>query len=107
MATMETRTDSRLATILFEVNCAVSAAIDEKLRELIPERPDIRLWIKDRHLPRLHPAIEATVVQAIRDVSPTLPEELDLDPEFVAKTKAQLEASLTRVGAVIASEGRS
>ena len=56
---------TRLAEILFAVNCEVFRAIDATLaQELGTGRA---FWIRDEHLPRLIPAIEAATMAAMRD----------------------------------------
>ncbi len=82
---------TRLDDILFEVNCAVFRAIDTTLNDQLGmER---KCWILDKHLPNLIPAIEAATKAAMREVYELMPESLDVAPEVVAKTKAQLKAS--------------
>jgi hypothetical protein len=65
---------NRLDDILHEVNCAVFRAIDKTLNdELGIER---KVWIMDKHLPRLIPAIEAATKAAMREVYDLMPEAL-------------------------------
>lgn len=64
---------TRLAEILFAVNCEVFRAIDETLT--VELGVDRKLWIRDEHLPRLIPAIEAATMAAMRDAGVWVPGE--------------------------------
>lgn len=94
---------TRLEDIKFGVNCAVFEAVDEKLRELIPEFEN-RLWVQDKHLPRIIPALEAFVETVMREAYDLMPESMNVDPAFVARSRLQMEHSRARVAQVIASE---
>lgn len=94
---------TRLEELKFAVNNAVLEAMDAKLTELLPELASAigkRCWVTDKMLPRLLPYIEATVEAALREIYDLLPESLDVDPVFVAKTRQQLTDSLARVAAL-------
>jgi hypothetical protein len=85
---------TKLEEVLFEVNCAVFRAIDETLNDQLGMTR--KTWIMDKHLPNLIPAIEAATKAAMREVYDLMPESLDVSPEFIAKTKAQLAAARSR-----------
>lgn len=90
---------TQLDDIKFAVNCAVFEAIDEKLRELLPEFGG-GIWVKDKHLPQIIPTLEHFTETLLREPYDLLPESLNVDPAFIERSRQQLNDSLARVKAL-------
>jgi hypothetical protein len=65
---------TKLENIKFACNVAALRAIDETLTEEL--QIDRKVWIMDKHLPALLPAMERAVEAAMREVYDLMPEAL-------------------------------
>ena len=88
---------TRLEEIKYACHLAALAAIDEVLADELGLFHGKPVALKDKHLPALLPALNRAIEAAMREVYDLMPESLDVAPEVVARTKAQMEQSLANI----------
>jgi len=55
-------------TILFEAHCAAFDAIDDVINSNLNYHEEDKVWIKDKHLPDLIPALDRAIRAALSEV---------------------------------------
>lgn len=91
---------TRLEEIKYNIHLAVLSAMDEVLAEELGLFHGKPIAIKDKHLPKLLPALDFAIESAMREVYDLLPESINVAPEDIAKSKAQMAQSLANLAAL-------